>query len=84
MCLLVFRFTSTGLMIDEMSHFDTSGKLTSSHSIAQQAMHDFHEKYNKMPVLLGWHECRQLLFDELPPGTVEFDKQVRKWTAGTA
>jgi len=63
-------------MIDEMSHYDTTGKLTSNHSIARQAMKDFSEKYNKMPFLLGWHECRQLLFDELPPGIVQFDKQV--------
>jgi len=70
------RFTSHGLMIDEMSHYDTTGKLTSNHSVARQAMKDFSEKYNKMPFLLGWHECRQLLFDELPAGTVQFDKQV--------
>ncbi|DBB12294.1 TPA: hypothetical protein ACH3X3_006390 [Trebouxia sp. C0006] len=73
------RFTSHGLMIDEMSHYDTTGKLTSNHSVARQAMKDFSEKYNKMPFLLGWHECRQLLFDELPAGTVQFDKQMRHY-----
>ena len=70
------RFTSQGLMIDKMSHYDTMGKLTSNHSVPRQAMKAFFENYNKMPFLLGWHECRQLLFDALPPGTVHFDKQV--------
>ncbi|KAL0048074.1 hypothetical protein WJX82_007052 [Trebouxia sp. C0006] len=76
---LLTKFTSHGLMIDEMSHYDTTGKLTSNHSVARQAMKDFSEKYNKMPFLLGWHECRQLLFDELPAGTVQFDKQMRHY-----
>ncbi|KAL0021580.1 hypothetical protein WJX77_011733 [Trebouxia sp. C0004] len=79
---LLTKFTSQGLTIDEMSHYDTMGKLTSNHSIARQAMKDFSEKYNKMPFLLGWHECRQLLFDELPPGTVQFDKQMRHYEEG--
>ncbi|KAL0021549.1 hypothetical protein WJX77_007380 [Trebouxia sp. C0004] len=30
----------------------------------------------KRPVAIGWHECRQVLFDQLPPSTVEFDKQM--------
>lgn len=77
--VLLAKFTSQGLMIDEMSHYDTTGKLTSTHSVARQAMKDFSEKYNKMPFLLGWHECRQLLFDELPPDTVQFDKQMRHY-----
>ena len=63
-------------MIDEMSHYDTTGKLTSNHSVARQAMKALSEKYNKTPFLLGWHECRQLLFDALPPDTVQFGKQV--------
>ncbi|DBA89388.1 TPA: hypothetical protein ACH3X2_004747 [Trebouxia sp. C0005] len=76
---LLTKFTSQGLMIDKMSHYDTMGKLTSNHSVPRQAMKAFFENYNKMPFLLGWHECRQLLFDALPPGTVHFDKQMRHY-----
>ena len=34
------------------------------------------EKYGKSPFFLGWHEIRHLLYDSLPEGVVEFDKQV--------
>lgn len=34
------------------------------------------KKYGKGPFLLGWHEIRQIIFDSLPPGTVEFNSQV--------
>ena len=34
------------------------------------------EKYGKSPFFLGWHEIRQLLFEFLPKGVVQFDKQV--------
>ncbi|DBB16334.1 TPA: hypothetical protein ACH3X3_014633 [Trebouxia sp. C0006] len=34
------------------------------------------DKYGKAPLLLGWHEIRQLLFDHLPDGIVHFDTQV--------
>lgn len=43
---------------------------------SDQAISELEQKYRKRPVAIGWHECRQLLFDQLPPGTVEFDKQV--------
>lgn len=35
------------------------------------------EKYGKAPFFLGWHEIRHLLYESLPEGVVEFDKQVR-------
>ncbi|DBA92281.1 TPA: hypothetical protein ACH3X2_003708 [Trebouxia sp. C0005] len=38
-----------------------------------------HAKYGKYPFILGWHEIRQLLFDYLPAGIVEFDKQMTKY-----
>lgn len=34
------------------------------------------EKYGKAPFFLGWHEIRHLLYESLPDGVVEFDKQV--------
>lgn len=34
------------------------------------------KKYGKGPFLLGWHEIRQIIFDSLPPGVVEFNTQV--------
>ena len=34
------------------------------------------EKYGKAPFFLGWHEIRHLLYESLPAGVVEFDKQV--------
>ena len=34
------------------------------------------EKYGRITTLLGWHEIRQLLFEYLPSGIVEFNKQV--------
>ncbi|DBA84819.1 TPA: hypothetical protein ACH3X1_005852 [Trebouxia sp. C0004] len=43
---------------------------------SDQAITELEQKYRKRPVAIGWHECRQVLFDQLPPSTVEFDKQV--------
>ncbi len=37
------------------------------------------KKYGKAPFFLGWHEIRQLLFEFLPEGVVEFNKQVKFW-----
>ena len=34
------------------------------------------EKYGKAPFVLGWHEIRQLLFQNLPEEVVKFDRQV--------
>lgn len=35
-----------------------------------------YQKYGKRTSLLGWHEIRQLLYEYLPSGVVEFDTQV--------
>ena len=35
-----------------------------------------YQKYGKRTCILGWHEIRQLLYEYLPSGVVEFDKQV--------
>ena len=34
------------------------------------------KKYGNGPFFLGWHEIRQIIFDSLPSGVVEFNKQV--------
>ena len=41
------------------------------------------DKYGKAPLLLGWHEIRQLLFDHLPGGIVHFDTQVTACLSST-
>ncbi|KAA6422787.1 MAG: Zeaxanthin epoxidase [Trebouxia sp. A1-2] len=37
------------------------------------------EKYGKAPFFLGWHEIRHLLYESLPAGVVEFDKQMKSY-----
>ena len=34
------------------------------------------QKYGKGPFFLGWHEIRQLIFEHLPDGIVDFNSQV--------
>ena len=34
------------------------------------------QKYGKGPFFLGWHEIRQIIFDSLPAGVVQFSSQV--------
>ncbi len=54
----------------------TSGKVVRASENSDQAISELEQKYGKRPATIGWHECRQLLFDQLPSSTVEFDKQV--------
>ncbi len=74
--LALCRFTSQGILINAQVHCDSTGKVVDSSENVKQSIIELEEKYNKRPVALGWHECRQLLFEDLPNGTVEFDKQV--------
>lgn len=74
------RFTSKGIQIHEQIHRDTTGKIVRATENLDQAIDVLEQKYKKRPVVIGWHECRQLLFEELPPETVEFDKQVCQHT----
>ena len=70
------RFTKRGILIHEQIHCDITGKVVRATENSDQAISELEQKYRKRPVAIGWHECRQLLFDQLPPSTVEFDKQV--------
>ncbi|KAL0018623.1 hypothetical protein WJX79_002055 [Trebouxia sp. C0005] len=73
---LLSRFTKQGILIHEQIHCDITGKVVRATENSDQAISELEQKYRKRPVAIGWHECRQLLFDQLPPGTVEFDKQM--------
>ncbi|KAL3137400.1 hypothetical protein ABBQ32_006923 [Trebouxia sp. C0010 RCD-2024] len=73
---MLSRFTSKGIQIHEQIHRDTTGKIVRATENLDQAIDVLEQKYKKRPVVIGWHECRQLLFEELPPETVEFDKQM--------
>ena len=70
------RFIFHGILIHEQIHCDTTGKVVRASENSDQAIDELEQKYKKRPVVIGWHECRQLLFEQLPPNTVEFDKQV--------
>ncbi len=70
------RFTKQGILIHEQIHCDITGKVVRASENSDQAISELEQKYRKRPVTIGWHECRQLLFDQLPSSTVEFDKQV--------
>ena len=56
--------------------YDLEGNLTGTTEVKRQQSEQLYDKYGKATVVLGWHEIRQLLFEYLPSGTVEFDKQV--------
>ncbi len=70
------RFTKQGILIHEQIHCDITGKVVRASENSDQAISELEQKYRKRPVAIGWHECRHLLFDQLPSSTVEFDKQV--------
>ena len=70
------RFTKQGILIHDQIHCDITGKVVRASENLDQAISELEQKYRKRPVAIGWHECRQLLFDQLPPSIVEFDKQV--------
>ena len=59
-----------------MHRYDLKGNLLEDSDSRWQLTRQLSEKYGKRTFLLGWHEIRQLLFEYLPPNTVEFDKQV--------
>ena len=64
------------MQISGWRSYDLKGKFL-KHGDARIAENkQLHEKYGKETTLLGWHEIRQLLFEYLPSGIVEFDKQV--------
>lgn len=70
------RFTSQGILIHEQVHCDITGKVVCATENTDQGIEELERKYRKRPVAIGWHECRQLLFEQLPPNTVQFGKQV--------
>ena len=59
-----------------MQLYDLEGNYKGNTEGKRQEAEHLYEKYGKKTVLLGWHEIRQLLFEYLPSGIVEFDKQV--------
>ncbi|KAL0047809.1 hypothetical protein WJX82_000477 [Trebouxia sp. C0006] len=73
---MLSRFTKQGILIHEQIHCDITGKVVRASENSDQAISELEQKYRKRPVTIGWHECRQLLFDQLPSSTVEFDKQM--------
>ena len=59
-----------------MVHMETNGTIRDHGEEDFADILELQRKYHKRPVAIGWHECRQLMFEQLPPGTVEFNKQV--------
>ena len=59
-----------------MVHMETNGTIRDYGEEDVADALELQKRYRKRPVAIGWHECRELLFRELPPGTVEFNKQV--------
>lgn len=59
-----------------MQLYDLEGNSKGNTEVKRRESEQLYDKYGKRTVLLGWHEIRQLLFEYLPSGTVEFDKQV--------
>ncbi len=71
------RFKACGLPIKKpVTRYDLHGNFVENMEDRHKQIQLLHAKYGKYPFLLGWHEIRQLLFDYLPAGVVEFDKQV--------
>ncbi|KAL3154854.1 hypothetical protein ABBQ38_011396 [Trebouxia sp. C0009 RCD-2024] len=73
---LLARFLKHGLQLSTFRLYDLKGTFVKNSDIRMQVSDQLYEKYGKKTVLLGWHEIRQLLFEYLPSGTVEFDKQM--------
>ena len=72
------RFLKHGLSLKPLIRYDLHGNVVpfKARESPTEVFAKLHSKYGKAPVLLGWHEIRQLLFDYLPSDTVTFDKQV--------
>lgn len=70
------RFLKHGLPISRFQEHDLKGNFVKNSDVRIQESEQMYEKYGKKAMVLGWHEIRQLLFEYLPPGSVEFDKQV--------
>ncbi|KAL3144420.1 hypothetical protein ABBQ32_004168 [Trebouxia sp. C0010 RCD-2024] len=76
---LLARFLEHGLQLSTFRQYDLKGNYVKNSDIRMQVSDQLYEKYGKKTVLLGWHEIRQLLFEYLPSGTVEFDKQMTSY-----
>ncbi len=70
-------FHAHGLRIKPIKRYDLKGNFVDQTEDRHKELTEMHEKYGMSPLLLGWHEIRQLLFEYLPAGVVDFDKQVR-------
>lgn len=75
------RFLEHGLTVHPFLRYNLQGELVGKAEVQHAEWTSLYEKFGKRPLLLGWHEIRQLLFEYLPEGTVEFDKQVRPSSA---
>lgn len=64
------------MQLKPIHRYDLNGDFVDETDMRWKEAERLWEKYGKRTMLLGWHEIRQLLFDYLPPGTVDFDKQV--------
>ncbi|KAL0042605.1 hypothetical protein WJX79_004971 [Trebouxia sp. C0005] len=77
---LLARFKECGLPVKKpVTRYDLHGNFVDTMEDRQKQTQLLHAKYGKYPFILGWHEIRQLLFDYLPAGIVEFDKQMTKY-----
>ena len=70
------RFLKYGVRVSGWRSYDLKGNIVKRGSTIIAESEQLFEKYGKISTLLGWHEIRQLLFEYLPSGIVEFDKQV--------
>ncbi|KAL3136312.1 hypothetical protein ABBQ38_005577 [Trebouxia sp. C0009 RCD-2024] len=74
---LLERFRSHSVQPNSYAVYDRKGnEITRSTFLGQG---ELHKQYGYGPFILGWHEIRQLIFDNLPPGTVEFNTQVASY-----
>ena len=72
---LACSFEKHGLPINGIRRYNLEGKFLGMALDNIKDLAKLHQQYGKQVMLLGWHEIRSLLFDYLPAGTVEFDKQ---------
>ena len=72
-CMLCYRFRAHSVKPETSVLYNLQGDEVDRSTAFQS---ELMKKYGKGPFLLGWHEIRQIIFDSLPPGVVEFNSQV--------
>ncbi|KAL0030448.1 hypothetical protein WJX79_005879 [Trebouxia sp. C0005] len=77
---LLQKFIANGVRGGGSKIYDTDDKLLMTIPPGMTGnIEALSEKYGKAPFFLGWHEIRHLLYESLPAGVVEFDKQMKSY-----